>query len=112
MAETKKASSNPFGTVSGLILIGVIFWLCRAAGCSWAQPDAAEYAKDYDVPESAVIMPTDNAPHGCAFDDAPLGNKHCHWERIVEAVDVNYQPVKQSGLKARKVYVTWERVQD
>jgi hypothetical protein len=53
------------------------------------------------VSESQIIL--DPKPHGCDFDDAPLGNKHCHCEKVVT-------PEKDSSGKVTAVYVYWNKV--
>jgi len=47
-------------------------------------------------------------PHGCAFDDAPLGNKHCHYEKVVETT----KACPEAECKVTAVYVAWQKVQD
>jgi hypothetical protein len=42
------------------------------------------YALAYNVDFSKVLI--DNAPHDCAFLAAPLGEKYCHYERIVSTI--------------------------
>lgn len=44
-------------------------------------------------------------PHGCDFEDAPLGNKHCHYERKEDTI-------RNEQQKVIAVYVTWDRVEE
>lgn len=39
-------------------------------------------AQEYRVSQDAIVI--EPKPHGCAYDDAPLGNKHCHFEKFVD----------------------------
>lgn len=63
-------------------------------------------ANRYGVPESQVFV--EPMPHGCAFDDAPLGNKHCHYEKVVETT----KACPEAECKVTAVYVAWQKVQD
>ena len=50
----------------------------------------------------------DPKPHGCAYNDAPLGDKHCHFEKVV---DVDHE-CAQPNCKIRAVYVSWRKVSE
>jgi hypothetical protein len=58
-------------------------------------PDKDYLSSKYNVPvERVSIQPK---PHGCDFDDAPLGNKHCHYEKHVSVYDKNAQVIEIDG---------------
>ena len=80
--------------IVGLLVIGVAY--------RWLMPEKERLAEKYHVQQRAVFI--DQKPHGCDFGDAPLGNKHCHFERQ-EAV------TKDEQGKVTAVYVTWEKVE-
>jgi hypothetical protein len=61
-------------------------------------PDNQQLANKYSVPVERVSAPP--KPHGCAFSDAPLGDKHCHFEKHVYVFDRNNQVIEIDG-KAR-----------
>jgi hypothetical protein len=70
---------------------------------SWLRPEKDQLAERYHVaPENVFIEPK---PHGCDFDDAPLGNKHCHFER-------QESTVKSNSGEITAVYVTWHKAND
>jgi hypothetical protein len=48
----------------------------------------------------------DPKPHGCDFDDAPLGNKHCHYEKQVDAARAC------SECPVTAVYVSWRKIEE
>jgi len=56
--------------VSGLMAWGYFF-----------TPETERIAREYNVPKDKVIIVP--KPHGCDFGDAPFGNKHCHFEKVV-----------------------------
>lgn len=78
--------------VGGLIALGY-----------WLTPEKDRLAHQYDVSEANVFI--EPMPHGCDYDDAPLGNKHCHFEKSVFTE-------KDSNGKVTAVYVHWEKVQE
>ncbi len=66
-------------------------------------PEKQRLAEKYQISQDAVsIAPK---PHGCDFDDAPLGNKHCHYERKEELV-------RNEQGKVIAVYVTWDKLEE
>ena len=36
-------------------------------------------------------------PHGCGFNDAPLGDKHCHYDKHVYVYDKTGQVIEING---------------
>jgi hypothetical protein len=75
-------------------------------GIYWFTPEEQKLADEYHVAKQNVII--EPKPHGCDFGDAPLGNKHCHYEK---SVDVS-QKCPQAGCAATAVYVTWRKVEE
>ena len=66
-------------------------------------PESQHLAKKYHVSQAAVFIAPQ--PLGCDFDDAPVGNKHCHFDRK-EGV------ARDDQGNVTAVYVTWEKVQE
>jgi hypothetical protein len=66
-------------------------------------PEKQRLANEYKVSQDQVFI--EPQPHGCDFDDAPLGNKYCHFKKVLSTV-------KDEQGKVTAVYVTWEKVQD
>ena len=60
-------------------------------------------AHEYGIPESQVVIQP--KPHGCDFADAPLGDKHCHYERKKEIA-------KDEHGRVTSVYVYWNKIED
>jgi len=77
--RVEKAINDKWSTVQwvGIILIGT--WLWSLPGQIWYSK--GRYAWAYVIPESDVYI--QEKPHDCAFLAAPLGEKYCHYERIV-----------------------------
>jgi hypothetical protein len=42
------------------------------------------YALDYSVEAGQVTI--EKKPHDCEYDTSPLGNKNCHYERVISTV--------------------------
>jgi hypothetical protein len=87
----------------------LVVWLVCAAGGIWAivyflTPEKERLADKYHVQQSAVII--DAKPYGCDFNDAPLGDKHCHYQRHEDAVRAC------PTCPVTGVYVWWEKVNE
>jgi hypothetical protein len=83
------------------VLLGVIWWLLPS---SFTAP--INYQVQYDVPRDHLFLTP--RPHDCDFDKAPMGNKECHFKKLVtvEHNDPNLP------YKVTDVYINWEKVQD
>jgi hypothetical protein len=79
------------------VIIGLIYWLT---------PEQEKLADEYHISKQNVIV--EPKPHGCDFDDAPLGNKHCHYEKAVDVQRACGGP----DCKVTAVYVSWRRVEE
>ena len=84
------------------------FWLgALFFGMYWMgyflTPEEQHLAQKYHVSQDAVFIAP--KPHRCDFDDAPVGKKHCHFDRKEGLA-------KDDQGNTTAVYVTWERVQE
>ena len=66
-------------------------------------PETQQLAEKYHVSQDAVFIAP--KPLGCDFDDAPVGNKYCHFKRK-EGV------ARDDQGNVTAVYVTWRKVQE
>lgn len=83
----------------GVIGIGyLIYWVF--------QSEQSKLADKYNIPEKQVFVQP--KPHGCDFNDAPLGNKHCHYEKSVDVIRACDRP----DCKVTTVYVSWRKVEE
>ena len=87
------------GVLAGSAVVVYVLYLILAS-------DQTKLSYEYDVPEDHVIAQP--KPHGCDFDDAPLGNKHCHYEKHVDVERVCPQP----DCRVTSVYVSWTKVDE
>ena len=85
------------GVVIATIVLGVSYWMT---------PERDRLASKYGIAKENVII--DPKPHGCDFDDAPLGNKHCHYEKVVEPERACPGP----DCRVTGVYVSWRKVEE
>lgn len=122
----RKWSSIQYG-VAGLI----VFWVLSLPGNIWYSQ--WRYETFYDLSSDKVVVATE--PHDCNFLAAPLGEKYCHYDRIVSTVrwatSVAGNPIASydegktwstftpdPGVTVPKfdtvqsVYVTWEKKSD
>jgi hypothetical protein len=88
--------------LGGLIVVGIVgvFLYEKFA------PEKTKLSDEYNIPESQVYV--DSKPHGCDFDDAPLGNKHCHYEKVVDV----QRSCDAPSCPVTSVYVSWRKVED
>jgi hypothetical protein len=100
--------------ISALAVVGLAF------AAWWVLPDdwRVKYAAEYMLNNDQVFI--DRKPHNCEWATAPLGDKHCHYEKVVTVFNrkneiiagpapTNPAPEDQ---KPAKVFVAWERVED
>jgi hypothetical protein len=80
-------------------VIGYVLYLIFAS-------DQTKLSNEYNVPQDHVFAQT--KPHGCDFDDAPLGNKHCHYEKHVDVERACPGP----DCRVTSVYVSWSKVDE
>jgi hypothetical protein len=78
----ERAVNEKWSTLQGIGVILVVFlvvsWIDDAWHSKW------RYGMTYDVPSDKIQIEV--KPHDCAFLAAPLGEKYCHYERNVMAV--------------------------
>ena len=95
-----RASQNS-NTGCGCLTVVVLGAICF--GCwLWFWPKAWCEVK-YSV--SADHVSIDPKPHDCEFMKSPIGNKYCHYEKVVTLVPEN-------SANPTDVYVTWQKVED
>jgi hypothetical protein len=59
-------------------------------------------------------------PYNCDWDSAPIGSKHCHYEKIVTVYNQDGKVIEGPATtnplpedqNAAKVHVEWQRVED
>jgi hypothetical protein len=116
-------------TVIGWMLIGVFLW--NLPGIIWHAK--WRYALGYGVNSDKVTV--DSLPHDCAFLAAPLGEKYCHYERVIStirwATSTSGNPIASwdegktwtvftpdAGTRVprydtvQEVYIAWKKVDD
>lgn len=84
--------SGALGWLSGLVVVaaigfGVYYFIFM--------PDKDYLSSKYKV--SAERVNAAPKPHGCDFEDAPLGNKHCHYDKHVYVFDQKGKVIETDG---------------
>jgi hypothetical protein len=92
-----RSHTDSFGWLGTLIMAGIIF-----LGWLWWSPKAW-YEIRYSVPAEHVFI--DPEPHDCEFMKAPIGNKYCHYEKVVVTSP-------EGSANPTDVYVTWNKVEE
>lgn len=89
------------------VIKGLFVILAFLVGIVWLwwemASDEKKYSIYYGVPRDRVVV--EKEPHDCEFLTAPLGNKHCHYDKHVSKV-------KLDEPNSYAVYVTFEKIQD
>jgi hypothetical protein len=87
--------------VLGFLVFVVYGWIVSAF-----QTEQEKLAAQYHIAKKNVVV--EPKPHGCEFDDAPLGNKHCHYHESVETIRACGEP----DCRVTSVYVSWKKIED
>lgn len=95
MATEQK--SDPGETVGCMLVLVIVGAIVYGVYYFLIMPDTERLANQYDVPVERVSAPP--KPHGCAFGDAPLGDKHCHYDKHVYLYDKNGQLIEVDGKR-------------
>jgi hypothetical protein len=130
LGRVETAIKDKWSTVQmvGTILIGMFLW--TLPGTIWHSK--WRYAATNDIPSSQVYVR--EQPHDCAFLAAPLGEKYCHYERIVSitrwATSQTGNPIVSNDdgktwstfdpagkevpklSTVKEVYIDWEKKED
>ena len=93
-------------TLAAAVGIGLLAVLGCYGAWYFLQPEADRIADQYHVAADKVVI--EPQPHGCDYNDAPLGEKHCHFEKVVE-VD---RECNQPNCKPVGIYVSWRKVSE
>jgi hypothetical protein len=110
--DSKKSSVMD---IIGDAIVGYIKIAFIGGGCILAlygvfyffESDADRLSNEYGVPAEKVLV--EPKPHGCDFTDAPLGEKHCHFEKDVNVMRECGDPQQ---CKALSVAVAWRKVSE
>jgi hypothetical protein len=95
-----------------LIIVGIAVYYMFFA------PDRDKLADKYQIPADRIyIQPK---PHGCAYNDAPLGDKHCHYEKHVTVYSKDGLVIEKDGSRVTacpscavwSVEQTWEKIEE
>jgi len=109
------------------VTLAILYW---AGGyvADWMFPQSSwatkwRYSLADDLKDAVYVI--ERQPHDCEFLSAPLGAKHCHYDKVVATVRVrtgqsgrevsydegkSWSPVVPSARAA--VYVSWSKVQE
>lgn len=130
VTPTKSWKEKTTNIGSGLLIwlsLGVVYAVGGYAA-EWIFPESGwatkwRYSLDTDLRDADYVM--DKHPHDCEFMSAPIGSKHCHYDKEVATVRVrNNQSRREVSHDDGKtwspaepsvrttVLVTWSKVQE
>jgi len=94
----------------GVLIVGAVYvlvqFLAPEKHPDLLTPGKYQLALKYNLTEDQVYM--DAKPKGCDFTDAPLGDKHCHFEQSLNVVRKCLTP----DCPVDRVYVSWRKLKD
>jgi hypothetical protein len=82
VSRVEAAVGKQTSSVAWVLWAGLGFVLWSIPGQIWHSK--WRYALAYNIVPGRVSI--ENAPHDCAFLAAPLGEKYCHYERVVSTI--------------------------
>jgi hypothetical protein len=98
--------------IFGIVVLAFVVW--------WLVPDdwRIKYAAEYMLDTDRIVI--EHKPFNCDWDSAPIGSKHCHYEKLVTVYNQDDKiiegPAQANPLpddqKSAKVHVGWQRVED
>jgi hypothetical protein len=126
-ASEPAKSIDSWATFAVLALLLFYFWLDD----KW--PTKLRYSVQYRVRVSQVTVA--KQPHNCDWLAAPLGSKNCHYDAVVQVVQIvsaktgqrgvlqddgktvawdngNKPPAGTAAELHRELYVTWQEIED
>ncbi len=105
-----------------------VLYLVGGYSAVWMFPDKEwsnkwRYSLESDLDDAVILI--ERLPHNCEFMSAPMGEKHCHYERIARTVRIHQNAgVRLLSLDEGKtwlaadpadrarVVVQWSKVED
>lgn len=101
-----KDFKNAFVAVCVILVLTAVLFVIFGSYLTTMFPQSPwAYAIQYNTDADHVYI--DRKPHDCEFDKAPIGNKYCHFDKIVTTKNgdesVNYKTL---------VVVTWNKVSE
>jgi hypothetical protein len=106
-------------TTASIVVIPLLFvsvvWL--AAICAPHIFPESEWAYVGRYSTSAKYVMIEKEPHTCEWSKAPLGNKYCHFDKVVTVDgDASIKMAWPVGVliehNSPRVYVTWEKIEE
>jgi len=94
-ASNAALNSKISDILGGLSILVVLALMAFGIYYFFFMPDSERLSGKYNVPVERVAAPRE--PHGCAFTDAPLGDKHCHFDKHVYVRDPSGQVSEIDG---------------
>jgi hypothetical protein len=114
-----KSGTNA-GPGGGGCIVGLIILVLVGFGVYnyFDTPDSEALSSQYGIPKERAYV--QSKPHGCAYNDAPLGDKHCHYEKHIIVYSQDGRVVEKDGSHATEcpscqvwsVELTWQKIQE
>ena len=126
--ESKPGGSANLITGLGFLFLLGLLWIAGGYVVVWLWPDSGwankwRYSWERDLDDATFVVRS--IPHDCEFLTAPLGSKHCHYDKRVVTVRIRtdgsgrlvttdegktWVPAQPADHAA--VFVSWDKVED
>jgi hypothetical protein len=130
--ETASKKESDWPAAIGFLFILGLLWVAGGVAAAWIWPDSNwsnrwRYSLESDLKDATVTV--EPIPHDCEFLTAPLGSKHCHYEKRVLTIRIRandrasdsgrfvstdegktWQKAGPSDHAA--VFISWDKVRD
>lgn len=80
--RVEEAIKDKSSSVQWLLSVAFVMWLVSLAGSIWHAK--WRYELQYGLSSDKVNVAT--TPHDCGFLTAPIGEKYCHYDRVISTV--------------------------
>jgi hypothetical protein len=118
-AITSAQSKKDWGcTVAVIVLAFLGVWAYDAVYDAYFKPDKEVLSEQFHLSKDRVYAQP--KPHGCAYNDAPLGDKHCHYEKHIIVYSKDGLVIEKDGNRVQQcpsclpwsAEVTWEKIEE
>jgi hypothetical protein len=128
--RVENAVTSKWTSAQWFLAFLILLWLYSVPGSLWYSK--WRYSTVYNLADADISI--QDKPHDCAFFASPLGEKYCHYERVISitkwatsvagnpivsyddgkswiAFDANGKEVPKAPT-VKQVYVSWEKKDD
>lgn len=102
MPQKQSTGSSVLGCAFLLFIVGSMVYGAFSSFGWHLMPDDWKwrYALQYELSDTDKVT-MEKKPHNCEWGSAPIGDKHCHYDPFVRALNIGNEVVGGTGVKWR-----------